>query len=101
MSRAICIASQFSMPFLASGPVNGSSTPILIGSCLQFSLQRQNPVASMTLAIERTQDRRNGRIGEAPLQPIRVLGSLKPSNGLDMQQSNFFLYNLIQIIVYF
>ena len=32
MSRAICMASQFSMPFLASGPVNGSSTPIRIGS---------------------------------------------------------------------
>ena len=33
MSRAICIASQFSMPFLANGPVSGSSTPILIGCC--------------------------------------------------------------------
>ena len=33
MSRAICIASQFSIPFLANGPVSGSSTPILIGCC--------------------------------------------------------------------
>ena len=33
MSRAICIASQFSMPFFANGPVSGSSTPIRIGCC--------------------------------------------------------------------
>ena len=33
MSRAICIASQFSIPFLANGPVSGSSTPIRIGCC--------------------------------------------------------------------
>ena len=33
MSRAICIASQFSMPFFAKGPVTGSSTPIRIGCC--------------------------------------------------------------------
>ena len=33
MSRAICIASQFSIPFLANGPVSGRRTPILIGCC--------------------------------------------------------------------
>ena len=32
MSRAIFIASQFSIPFLANGPVRGSSTPMRIGA---------------------------------------------------------------------
>jgi hypothetical protein len=32
MSRAICIASQFSRPFLANGPVTGSKTPMRIGA---------------------------------------------------------------------
>jgi hypothetical protein len=33
ISRAICIAVKFSVPFLVAGPVIGCSTPIRIGSC--------------------------------------------------------------------
>ncbi len=57
MSRAICIASQFSMPFFAKGPVNGSSTPIwmllLCASAVwQAATTNTAPIAAATIRFQ-------------------------------------------------